>query len=88
MSTQAARSSQAAQGTQGVKATQTPRAQSGSASPATRTATYVWEGVNKQGKKVKGESQAQGEAHLKAELRRKGINPLKVKKKSKPLLSR
>jgi type IV pilus assembly protein PilC len=44
--------------------------------------TFLWEGVNKKGAKVKGEAPAANEAMLKADLRRKGINPLKVKKKT------
>ncbi len=47
---------------------------------------YAWEGMDKAGKRVKGELSAQSEALAKATLRRQGINPLKVKKKSKPLL--
>ena len=47
---------------------------------------YVWEGIDKQGKRVKGESSGQSEALVKAALRRQGINPLKCKKKPKPLL--
>ncbi len=49
-------------------------------------ATYVWEGTDKKGNRVKGESPASSDALLKADLRRQGINPLKVKKKAKPLL--
>ncbi len=47
---------------------------------------YIWEGTDKAGKRVKGESSGQSEALVKATLRRQGINPLKVKKKPKPLL--
>ncbi len=47
---------------------------------------YAWEGTDKKGKRVKGELSGQSEALVKAQLRRQGINPLKVKKKSKPLL--
>ena len=47
---------------------------------------YAWEGTDKTGKRVKGESSGQSETLVKAALRRQGINPLKVKKKSKPLL--
>ncbi len=47
---------------------------------------YAWEGTDKTGKRVKGESSGQSEALVKAVLRRQGINPLKVKKKAKPLL--
>lgn len=47
---------------------------------------YAWEGVDKSNKRVKGEISGQSEALVKAGLRRSGIKPLKVKKKSKPLL--
>jgi type IV pilus assembly protein PilC len=48
---------------------------------------YVWEGLDKAGKRVKGETSGQSEALVKAVLRRQGINPLKCKKKPKPLFS-
>ena len=47
---------------------------------------YAWEGMDKSGKRVKGETSGQSEALVKAGLRRSGIKPIKVKKKSKPLL--
>ena len=53
---------------------------------ATATATrrnsviFIWEGVDRKGARVKGEAQASNEILLKADLRRQGINPLKVKK--------
>ena len=47
---------------------------------------FVWEGTDKAGKKVKGEMSGQSDALVKAMLRRQGVNPLKVKKKPKPLL--
>ena len=47
--------------------------------------TFLWEGMDRKGSRVKGESQAASEILLKADLRRQGINPLKVKKKAKPL---
>ena len=43
---------------------------------------YVWEGVDKKGKKVKGEMNAGGEAFVNATLRRQGIAVTKVKKRS------
>ena len=46
---------------------------------------YVWEGMNKQGKRAKGEQVGASMALVKADLRRQGITPLKVKKKPKPL---
>ena len=49
------------------------------------TATFVWEGTDKQGKKTKGEISSVNPAIAKAELRRQGIVAKKVKKKSKPL---
>ena len=49
--------------------------------------TFLWEGVDRKGTRVKGEAQATNEILLKADLRRQGINPLKVKKKPKPLFS-
>lgn len=47
---------------------------------------FLWEGTDKSGKRVKGEMSGQSDALVKAVLRRQGINPLKVKKKPKPLL--
>lgn len=47
--------------------------------------TFLWEGMDRKGSRVKGESQASSEILLKADLRRQGINPLKVKKKPNPL---
>lgn len=56
------------------------------AEAAANTSMFVWEGVDKQGKRVKGEMTGQNDALIKAQLRRQGVNPLKVKKKPKPLL--
>jgi type IV pilus assembly protein PilC len=47
--------------------------------------TFVWEGVDKQGKKAKGEMDAGSVAIVNATLRRQGINPLKVAKRRAPL---
>jgi len=49
--------------------------------------TFVWQGMNKKGDRVTGETDALNENLAKAELRRQGINPTKVKKKPKPLFS-
>ncbi len=48
-------------------------------------AVFVWEGTDKKGSKIKGELEGPNEAIVKADLRRQGINPLKVRKKPKPL---
>ena len=52
------------------------------------SATFQWEGTDKQGRKSKGEIASSNPAIAKAELRRQGINATKVKKKSKPLFSK
>ena len=52
---------------------------------AIKSDMYVWDGIDKSGKRVKGEMSGQNDALIKATLRRQGVNPLKVKKKSKPL---
>ena len=46
---------------------------------------FIYEGTNRGGAKVKGEIFALSDALAKNELRRQGINPLKVKKKPQPL---
>ncbi|HEY8554494.1 MAG TPA: type II secretion system F family protein [Burkholderiales bacterium] len=46
---------------------------------------YQWEGVDKTGKKLKGEMEAASAAFVKATLRRQGINPTKVQKRSTSL---
>ncbi len=56
---------------------------------ATKTmelATYAWEGKDKRGKVLKGEQSAKSANLIKADLRRQGINPTRVRKKGKPLL--
>lgn len=52
---------------------------------AASQATFLWEGKDRKGQKVKGESPGSNIALVKANLRRQGINPTKVRKKSKPL---
>ena len=46
---------------------------------------FTYEGTNRGGAKVKGEIYAFNDALAKNELRKQGINPLRVKKKPKPL---
>ncbi len=50
-----------------------------------RSDMYAWEGIDKNGKRVKGEMSGVSDALIKSTLRRQGVNPLKVKKKAKPL---
>ena len=47
--------------------------------------TFTWQGVNRKGKKINGELSANNIIELKAQLRKQGITPSKVKKKAKPL---
>ncbi|MBL4765290.1 MAG: type II secretion system F family protein [Colwellia sp.] len=46
---------------------------------------FIWQGVNRKGKKINGELSANNIIELKAQLRKQGITPSKVKKKAKPL---
>lgn len=53
-----------------------------------QNSTFVWEGTDRKGAKVKGEISAQDPALAKAQLRKQGINPLKVKKKAGSLMNK
>ena len=48
--------------------------------------TYVWEGKDRKGNKTGGETTGASVALVKAQLRKQGFTPGKIKKKSKPLL--
>jgi type IV pilus assembly protein PilC len=48
---------------------------------------FSWEGTNRKGQKVKGESSGPNLATVKAQLRKQGVQPGKVKKKATPLFS-
>ena len=52
------------------------------AQKAMRTSVFTWEGVDRKGSKVKGELTGASPALVKAQLRKQGINPQKVRKKS------
>lgn len=52
-----------------------------------KTFLYSWEGTDKRGSRITGESSATNIAMVRADLRRQGINPLKIRKKAKPLFS-
>ena len=43
---------------------------------------FTWEGTDKRGNRVKGKAMAPSEALVKADLRRQGINPIRIKKQS------
>lgn len=48
---------------------------------------FQWEGTNRKGQKVKGETSGPNLATVKAQLRKQGVQPGKVKRKSTPLIS-
>lgn len=52
------------------------------ADKALKLDVFAWEGTDKKGNRVKGESRGNNPNLIKAELRRQGVTPLKVKKKS------
>jgi len=49
--------------------------------------TYLWQGTDKQGNKTKGEIQGSSQALVKAQLRKQGVKPTKVKRKAKDLFA-
>ncbi|PKM28393.1 MAG: type II secretion system protein F [Gammaproteobacteria bacterium HGW-Gammaproteobacteria-11] len=55
------------------------------AQKAIRTSVFTWEGTDRKGGKVKGELSGVSPALVKAQLRKQGINPQKVRKKSASL---
>ena len=52
------------------------------AEKAQKTSTFVWEGTDRKGAKIKGETAGQNIALVKAQLRKQGVNPTKVRKKA------
>ncbi len=50
--------------------------------------TFTWEGVDKKGRRIKGETEAISVAYVNATLRRQGVNPIKVRKKGKSLFTK
>lgn len=50
-----------------------------------KTSTFVWEGINRRGQSSKGEIVALNSAYAKAQLRKQGIEPRRVKKAAEPL---
>uniref|UniRef100_UPI0013C2B981 type II secretion system F family protein n=1 Tax=Pseudomonas syringae TaxID=317 RepID=UPI0013C2B981 len=52
------------------------------ASKAVKVSIYTWEGLDKKGGKLSGELSGHNPALIKAQLRKQGVNPTKVRKKS------
>ncbi|MGM3386083.1 type II secretion system F family protein [Stutzerimonas stutzeri] len=57
------------------------------AQKAIKTSVFTWEGTDRKGSRVKGELSGASPALVKAQLRKQGVNPLKVRKKSVSLFS-
>lgn len=56
--------------------------------PTKAAQVFVWEGVDRKGVKVSGEMMGIDANLIKANLRRQGVNPQKIRKKSTPLFSK
>ncbi len=55
------------------------------AEKALKTSVFIWEGTDRKGGRVKGELAGQSPSLIRAQLRKQGITPLKVRKKAIPL---
>ncbi|KFN43139.1 type II secretion system F family protein [Arenimonas oryziterrae] len=66
----------------------TTKAAAATAPRANPFEVFVWEGTDKRGVKLKGESQSKSANLVRAELRKQGINPTIVKPKPKPLFGK
>lgn len=53
-----------------------------------KTSTFSWEGTDRKGARVKGEISGQNPALVKAQLRKQGVNPTKVRKKAVSLFGK
>ncbi len=69
------------------KARQTRARGKTKAPKADKAYVYNWEGADRKGRKVKGESRAASIALVKADLRRQGLTPTKVRRKQTSFLS-
>ena len=58
------------------------------ASKAVKVSVFTWEGVDKKGGKISGELSGHNPALIKAQLRKQGINPTKVRKKTVSIFGR
>lgn len=52
------------------------------AESASIKSTFLWEGTDRKGTRIKGKTDAQNEAMIKSMLRKQGINPIRVRKQS------
>lgn len=52
------------------------------AQASAQTHTFLWEGTDRQGKRVKGQTEGPNQAMIKAMLRKQGISPVRVRKQT------
>jgi type IV pilus assembly protein PilC len=57
------------------------------ANTAVASTPFLWEGTDRNGKKIKGKSLASDEKQVRADLRRQGVVPSRIKKQSKGLFA-
>jgi len=68
-------------------ATATAKQKPKSSAQAKKTPTFAWEGTDRKGNRISGETRAATPAMVRAELRHQGVSPLKIRKKATPLLA-
>ena len=56
-------------------------------SAVVQSTPFLWEGTDRNGKKIKGKSLANDEAQVRADLRRQGVVPTRIKKENKGLFA-
>jgi type IV pilus assembly protein PilC len=70
-----------------LTAAQRPKAAPKPPAQAEKSHVFAWEGVDRKGNRVKGETRATNLTVVRADLRRQGVNPTKVRKKAGALFS-
>jgi type IV pilus assembly protein PilC len=58
----------------------------GNQAKADKAFVFTWEGTDRKGSRISGETRASNPAMVRAELRHQGVNPVKIRKKATPLL--
>ena len=70
-----------------LRAASGQRSKPGQKAKPDKAHVFAWEGTDRKGNRISGETRASNTATVRAELRRQGVNPLKVKKKASVLLT-
>ena len=70
-----------------LTAAQRPKAAPKPSAQPEKSHVFAWEGVDRKGNRVKGETRATNLTVVRADLRRQGVNPTKVRKKAGVLFS-